>query len=146
LFKCHLNVLEKITNILKSLFESQNRLITRMQTCSIFFSRKSCFLTSISSVSLNFWMASPVVGAFSPFLPLPNILPRKLIFEYFFCTSVFTKCIWSQVETLILIMSHFVVFISLWRIDSLFYQKEIKGIFFVTQISTFLLILTEVDS
>lgn len=50
-----------------------------MKTCSIFFSRNSCFLISMSSVSLNFWMASPVVGAFSPFLPLPNTLPKKLM-------------------------------------------------------------------
>ena len=63
---------------------------------SIFFSRKSfgklvsfhtfppmnfktCFFISISSVSLNFWIASPVVTGLScPPLP-PKILPRKLI-------------------------------------------------------------------
>ena len=44
---------------------------------SIFFSRNSCFFISISSVSLNFWIASPVVGAVSPFFP--KIFPKKLI-------------------------------------------------------------------
>lgn len=44
---------------------------------SIFCSRKSCFFSSMCSVSRSFWMASPVVGATS-FLP-PNILPMKLM-------------------------------------------------------------------
>lgn len=34
-----------------------------MSSCSIFFSRKSCFLVSISSVSRSLWRASWVVGA-----------------------------------------------------------------------------------
>lgn len=34
-----------------------------MSSCSIFFSRKSCFFVSISSVSRSLWRASCVVGA-----------------------------------------------------------------------------------
>lgn len=39
---------------------------------SIFFSRKSCFLVNISSVSRSRWIASWGVGCFPPLPPLPN--------------------------------------------------------------------------
>lgn len=45
---------------------------------SIFFSKKSCFLANISSVSRSFWMASWGVGPFPPFPPPPpNNLPNS---------------------------------------------------------------------
>lgn len=43
-----------------------------MSSCSIFFSRNSCFLVNISSVSRSRWIASWGVGCFPPFPPLPN--------------------------------------------------------------------------
>jgi len=46
-------------------------------SCSIFFSRKSDFFCSISSVSVSRWIASCGVGALSPVLP--NSFPRRLI-------------------------------------------------------------------
>lgn len=39
---------------------------------SIFFSRNSCFLVNISSVSRSRWIASWGVGCFPPLPPLPN--------------------------------------------------------------------------
>lgn len=47
-------------------------------SCSIFFSRNSCFFVSISSVSRSFWIASCGLGPFPPFPP-PNILPSNAI-------------------------------------------------------------------
>uniref|UniRef100_A0A224Y5L6 Uncharacterized protein n=1 Tax=Panstrongylus lignarius TaxID=156445 RepID=A0A224Y5L6_9HEMI len=52
--------------------------LTITSSCSIFFSRYSCFFTNISSVTLSFCIASDVVGALSSFLP-PNTLLKKLI-------------------------------------------------------------------
>lgn len=51
-----------------------------MSSWSIFFSKKSCFLANISSVSRSRWTASWGVGAFPPFPPPPNNLPNNDIF------------------------------------------------------------------
>lgn len=52
--------------------------LAAVSSCSIFFSRNSCFLLSISSVSRSLWMASWGVGPPLPALPppAPNNFPN----------------------------------------------------------------------
>ena len=52
--------------------------LAAVSSCSIFFSRNSCFLLSISSVSRSLWMASWGVGPPLPALPppAPNSFPN----------------------------------------------------------------------
>ena len=56
-------------------------------SCSILLSRKSCFFTSISSVSRSFCIASAVVGAGASFLP-PKTFAKKLIIAASFSLPV----------------------------------------------------------
>lgn len=52
-------------------------LLAVTSSCSIFFSRNSCFLVNISSVSRSRWIASWGLAHLPPFPLLPNNFPNK---------------------------------------------------------------------